>query len=55
MKLRRGLVWRIPVAACAVAFLALPAGAQTGGFGQNKVTYETFDWRLNDLTGGRPD
>jgi hypothetical protein len=20
-----------------------------------QLTYEPFDWRLNDLTGGRPD
>jgi Tol biopolymer transport system component len=46
MTLRRGLFWRIPAVLCAVAFLALPARAQTGGFGQNKVTYETFDWKV---------
>ncbi len=46
MTLGRGLFWRIPVMVSAVALLVLPARAQTGGFGQNKVTYETFDWKV---------
>jgi hypothetical protein len=41
-----GVLRPIAGAVWIAAALASPAVAQTGGFGQNKVTYESFDWRV---------
>jgi hypothetical protein len=48
---------RSPIERAAVAFVSpnlLPLEKELVQKNQFKVTYHPFDWRLNDLTGGRP-
>ncbi len=50
------LAQRSPIERAAVAFVApnlLPLERELLARNQFKVTYHPFDWRLNDLTGGR--
>ena len=49
---------RSPIERALVAFISLrvlPLEKEFLQKNQFKVTYHPFDWRLNDLTGGRPD
>ena len=51
------LAERSPIERAAVAFISpnlLPLEKELVQKNQFKVTYHPFDWRLNDLTGGRP-
>jgi hypothetical protein len=50
------LAQRSPIERAAVAFIApnlLPLEKELVQKNQFRVTYHPFDWRLNDLTGGR--
>jgi hypothetical protein len=51
------LAQRSPIERAAVAFITpnlLPLEKELVQKNEFKVTYQPFDWRLNDLTGGRP-
>ena len=51
------LAARSPIERAALAFISpnlLPLEKELVQKNQFKVTYHPFDWRLNDLTGGRP-